>query len=495
MRIGVLQRVLGRLLWFAAFGLAIPFLVSLMYLDGMWYVWLVPGLLALMLAFGIANLPSARKAPRDSLRRREGFLAVTLGWILLVLFTALGYQMSGHFAGFAECVFESMSGYTTTGATVLSAIEGLPESVLFMRSWSHWIGGMGIIVLSVAILPELAVGGMQLFSAESSGIDSDKLAPRIAATARRLWGVYFAITAVETLLLVFGGMSGFDAINHAMSTIATGGFSTKNASVAGFGSVYIEMVILVFMFLSGIGFTLQYRALILGKPARLLQSPEVRLYTIITVVAIVCATLSIYFEPPKTDGFGTSIDGLGSAARYASFQVVSIVTTTGFGTADFSTWTPFTQVLMVGLMVIGGCAGSTAGGSKVVRLYVVAKHTLVQMRRLIRPRLVEPLQLGEREVPRETVEGVLGFYLLYFAALFIGCLGMTALGMDVISGSTAAVSAMNSIGPGLGTVGAASNFGHVPAAGLYLLTFGMLLGRLELYTVLVLFTAHFWRRG
>ncbi|MBT8494034.1 MAG: TrkH family potassium uptake protein, partial [Deltaproteobacteria bacterium] len=419
-----------------------------------------------------------------------------LGWVILVAFTAVAFHLSGQFVGFAEAFFESMSGYTTTGATVVSAIESLPESLLFQRSFSHWIGGMGIIVLSVAILPELAIGGMQLFSAESSGFDSDKLAPRIAATAQRLWGLYFGITALETLLLVLGGMNGFDAVNHAMSTIATGGFSTKNTSVAAFDSLYIEMVILVFMFISGISFTLQYRALIQLKPQALLRSPEVRLYGLLTLVAIFFVTLSIYVDPPaQADGFGTRIDGFGDAARYSSFQVVSIVTTTGFGTADFSTWTNFSQVLLVGLMIVGGCAGSTAGGSKVVRLYVVMKHAVIQMRRLVRPRLVDALQIGDREVSRETTEGVLGYYLLYFVALFVGSLAMTGLGMDIISGSTASISAMNSIGPGLGTVGAASNFGDIPDAGLYLLSTGMLLGRLEIYTVLVLFTGHFWRRG
>ncbi len=496
MRVGVLQRVVSRLLWFAAVSLAVPLLVSLLYWDGAWYAWLIPGVIALMLATGFSRLPKAKAAPHDSLKRREGFVAVTLGWLILVLFTAVAFHVSGEFVGFAEAFFESMSGFTTTGATVLSAIEPLPESLLFQRSFSHWIGGMGIIVLSVAILPELAIGGMQLFSAESSGIDSDKLAPRIAATARRLWVLYFTITAAETLLLVLGGMSGFDAVNHAMSTIATGGFSTKNASIASFDSLYIEIVIMAFMFISGLSFTLQYRALILGRPDRLLRSPEARLYTSITVVAIARVTIGLYTSPPSAaDGFGTEIHGLGDAARYSSFQVVAIVTTTGFGTADFSTWLPFTQIIFVGLMIVGGCAGSTAGGSKVVRLFVVTKHAMFQIRRLIRPRLVEALHIGAREVPRETTEGVLGFYLLYLGALFVGSLGMTALGMDLVSGATAAVSALNSIGPGLGSVGAASNFGEIPDAGLYLLSFGMLLGRLEIYTVLVLFSSHFWRRG
>ena len=488
MRSGVVQRIVSRLLWFTVVAQLVPVLVALLYRE--WHEAMAFGIsggLAAILAYAFAELPAAREAPTDSMRRREGFVAVVLGWLVLVTFTALAFHVSGVFAGFAEAFFESMSGYTTTGATVVTDIEGLPYSVLFMRSFAHWIGGMGIIVLSVAILPELAVGGMQMFSAESSGLEADKLAPRIANTARRLWVLYFAITFVQMLLLMVGGMGVFDAVNHSMATIATGGFSTKNSSVAAFDSLYIEMVILVFMFISGMSFTLQYRAIFGGQPRRLLESPEVRLYSALTLGAFILITINVYA--------GGHYDSIAETARYTSFQTVSIITTTGFGTADFGAWPDFSQLTLVGLMLIGGCAGSTAGGVKVIRLYVVIKYATIQLRRLVRPRLVQPLAIGDREIPRETTEAVLGFYLLYFVALMIGSMALTALGMDLVSGSTAAVSALNSIGPGLGTVGAAQNFGNVPDAGLYLLSFGMLLGRLEIYTLLVLFTVHFWRRG
>jgi len=486
MRAGVIQRVLARLLWFAVASLAVPLFVSVVYGDGYWWCFAAPGGLAAITAAGCNNLPAAKAAPSDSMRRREGFVSVVLGWVVLVLFTAFAFELTGLFPTFAHAFFESMSGFTTTGATVATDIEALPESVLFARSFSHWIGGMGIIVLSVAILPELAVGGMQLFSAESSGFEADKLAPRIAQTARRLWTLYLGITLGLAALLIPGGMTGFDAINHSMATIATGGFSTKNASVGAFDSLYIEMVILAFMFLSGISFSLQFRAL-QGRPGRLWRSAETRLYTLITLAAIVAVTADLLLE-------GT-FDTLGETLRYSSFQTVSILTTTGFGTYDFDTWPDFSRALVVLLMLIGGCAGSTAGGSKVVRLYVVLKHAGAQLRRLVRPRLVDPLYLGDREVSRETTEGVLGFYLLYIAAIMVGSLVMTGLGLDLVSGTTAAISAMNSIGPGLGTVGAAEPFTEVPGLGLYLLSFGMLLGRLEIYTLLVLFIPHFWRRG
>jgi trk system potassium uptake protein len=272
-----------------------------------------------------------------------------------------------------------------------------------------------------------------------------------------------------------------------MSTLATGGFSTRDASVAAFDSLYAELVIIVFMYLGGIGFTLHYRAIIRRDPKPLLHSPEVRLYTAIMAAATVIIGVSLYTNEVY--------DSIGQILRYASFQAVSIMTTTGFGTADFDAWPHVARVVLIGVMLIGGCAGSTSGGSKVIRLYVVSKHAILQLHRLVRPRLVAPLRIGDRPVARETSEAVLGFYLLFFAAIMAGSVTLTALGMDFESGVSAAVSAINTIGPGLGTVGAAQTFSDVPTAGKYALAFGMLLGRLEIYTVLVLFTTHFWRRG
>jgi trk system potassium uptake protein TrkH len=487
MRAGVIQRIIGRMLWLAAGAQIVPLAIGLIDGDGAGWAFAPPSACAALAAAGVARLPAARATPLDSLRRREGFLAVVLGWVIIVFITAVSYRLSGAFESFAECFFESMSGYTTMGATVANDIEALPTSVLFMRSFSHWIGGMGIIVLTVAILPELAVGGMQLFAAESSGLDAEKLAPRIAATARRLWGIYVGITIAEALLLVVAGMGVFDAVNHAMSTIATGGFSTKNASIGGFDSIAIELIVLVFMFLAGISFTLQFRVFAQRSPRPLLASPEVRLYTVLTVGAIVLLAIDTLARGPFEDPF--------EALRHVSFQAVAIITTTGFGTADFDLWPELSRLVLVLLMFVGGCAGSTAGGFKVVRFYVLMQYAVVQLRRLVRPRLVQPLQLGNRSISRETTEAILGFFLLYFVVLMACSLAMTALGLDLVSGTTASISALNSIGPGLGTVGAAENFDAVPDAGLYVLSFAMLLGRLEIYTVLVLFTRHFWRRG
>ncbi len=486
MRRGVLYRIAGRLLWFAVATLAIPLATSLITNDGTWYAWLIASALAALLSLAIVRLPAALAANSDSLRRREGFVTVVFGWVVIIFFLAIAYHLTGEFAGFAEAIFESCSGFTTTGATIAPDIEALPPSILIARSLSHWVGGMGIIVLSVAILPELSVGGMQMFNAEASGIDADKLAPRLAATARRLWILYVAISLILTVLLALGPMTLFDAFNHSVSTIATGGFSTKQASIGHYQSLYIEILIIVFMFVSGISFTVQYRAFVTFDHKALLKSPEVRLYTIMTIAAISVIAIDLFFRGP--------VQGIGEAIRQSSFTTVSVMTTTGFGIAnDWNAWPDFSKVMLIGLMLIGGCAGSTAGGSKVIRLYVVASHAFLELRRLVRPRQVTPLLLGDHVVDRETTEAMLGFYLLYFAATLGIGLGLTALGMDMVSGSTAAISAMNSVGPGFGSVSA--HFIDVPDLGLYLSSFGMLLGRLEIYPVLVIMTVHFWRRG
>ena len=325
-----------------------------------------------------------------------------------------------------------------------------------------------------------------MFAAEASGFDSEKLAPRIAATARRLWILYVAISIVLTVLLALGPMTIFDAFQSLVSTIATGGFSTKQASIGHYQSLYVELVIIVFMFVSGISFTVQYRAFVTFDKKAIWDNPEARLYTVITLGAIVLVAIDLFARGP--------VDGAGEAIRQSSFATVSVLTTTGYGIADdWNAWPDFSKILLVGLMIVGGCAGSTSGGSKVVRLYVVAQHAFLELRRLVRPRQISPLMLGESEIDRETTEAILGYYLLYFAATLVIGLGLTALGLDMVSGATASISSMNSIGPGFGSVSA--HFIDVPDPGLYLTCFGMLLGRLEIYPVLVIMTVHFWRRG
>ena len=486
MRSFVLFRIFSRFFAFCGLTLALPLLVSLFYSDGLWWTWILTMVLSLGLSGLSIHYARQSHATYSGLRRREGLLAVTVAWLSIVTLTAVAYYLSGEFDGFAKAFFESMSGYTTTGATVASDVEALSESILFTRSFSHWIGGMGIIVLSVAILPELAVAGMQLVEAETSGLESEKLAPRIADTARKLWSLYVGLTLLQTGLLVMADMSVFDAINHAMATIATGGFSTKNASIAAFNSTFVQLIIIVFMFVSGINFVLLFRVTLGREPHRLIHSPEVRLYTLLMLISAGMIAGALVLSGQYESSSTAFLDAL--------FQTVSIMTTTGFGTADFDQWPSFAKLILLGLMFVGGCAGSTAGGSKVVRLYVVAKHAGMQMNRVIRPKLVQTLRMGKKLVSREIIESVLGFYLLYFIAILVASLVLAGTGLDLVSAFTAAVSAMNSIGPGLGQVGPSQTFAELSPFGLYVLSFCMLLGRLEIYTLLVLFAPRFWRR-
>jgi trk system potassium uptake protein TrkH len=477
--------VLARMAQFAASTLCFPALVGAIYGERVWVFYIFTALGTLLLSFALQF--AVRGAGHEQLTRRDGFLAVVSSWILMVVIGAIPFWISGSIPAFADAFFESASGYSTTGATILTNIETLPRAHLFQRSMAHWVGGMGIIVLTVAILPELAVGGMQLFAAESSGISTQKLSPRIASTARELWGIYVAMTAALVVLLLIGGMDLFDALVHAFGTLATGGFSSRNASIAAFDSVYIDTVITIFMLISGMSFALHYRLLVRRQAGPLLRSPEVQLYLVVFALFALAITASLL-------GSGTYGDP-GRALRDATFQTASILTTTGFGTADFDRWPDFCRYLLVLLMFLGGCAGSTAGGVKVVRLIVVAKHAAIELKKLLYPTLVQPVMIRGRAIPQSTIQGILGFFLLYISTTAIATLLVLATGVDLVTGVSAVVSAMNSIGPGLGVVGPSGNYGSLPEACKWILSVCMIVGRLEIYTVFVLFTAEFWRRG
>lgn len=451
--------------------------------DGWAYV--VTSILALALSALIALGTKAQLSTIDRISRREGFASVVLAWFTMILFGALPYWFSGAIPHFVDALFESASGFSTTGATILPDIEALSLAHLFSRSLNHWVGGMGIIVLSVAILPELSVGGMQLFSAESSGLSPDKLAPRIVSTAQRLWQCYVGMTVVLTGLLLLGGMDLFDSVTHAFGTIATGGFSTRNASIAAFDSVYIETVLTVFMLASGVSFALSYRLFVRRDPGPMLRSPEVRVYFALFAAFTAAITLNLLATG--------SVDSGSQALRVASFQTASIITTTGYGTADFDLWPDFCRYLLVLLMFLGGCAGSTAGGFKVVRLMVIAKHSAVELKKLLYPTLVHPVTLGNRAVSQATIQGILGFMLLYISTTAIATVLVLATGVDLVTGVTSVISALNSIGPGLNLVGPAANYAHMPDLSKLVLSVCMVVGRLEIYTIFVLFTAAFWR--
>jgi len=410
---------------------------------------------AITIIIGAILLASFKKTS-NTLTKKEGYIIVTLSWIAISIFGALPFYLSGNTLTYTDAFFETISGFTTTGSSIFNNVEIIPKGLLFWRSLTHWIGGMGIIVLSLAILPIFGIGGMSLFVAEVPGPTPDKLHPRIAATAKRLWGIYVLLTFVETILLMFGGMDFFDSICHSFGTMATGGFSTQNASVANY-SPYIQYVIIVFMILAGTNFTLHYLALH-GNVKSIFKNEEYKTYLFIIFGFTLIITLvlilqqNIYYE---------------KAFRDALFQVVSIVTTTGFVSANYLIWPSSLLILMFILMFIGGCAGSTGGGVKVVRHLLIIKNSFLELKRLIH---------------------------LYIIIFVIGIIIMSIIGLDYETAIGSVTACLGNIGPGIGGVGPIENYSAIPSAGKWVLSFLMLLGRLELFTVLILLSPSFWKK-
>ncbi len=435
-------------------------------------------------AAGVLLVLLTRSKQTIVLNHREGMAIVTLSWIAACVTAALPFYASGAIPSFTDCLFESMSGFTTTGASILDNIEGLPRGLLFWRSLTHWLGGMGIILLSLAILPFLGVGGMQLYKAEVPGPTPDKLRPRIKDTALILWTVYLLFTVLETVLLYAGGMSFFNALCHTFGTVATGGFSPKNASIGHYESVYIHVVITVFMFLAGTNFALHFK-LLQGEPKSYLRSSEFTSYLVLILIVTGIISLSVW---------GSSGEGAGNSLRHGAFQAVSILSTTGYVTADYELWAPLAQVLLLICMFSGGMAGSTSGGIKVMRALLLAKHNFRELKRLVHPRAVIPLKLDGRPVPESVLGGIWGFFLLFLFLLFLSALVLAGLGVDPLTSFAAAIACIGNIGPGLGGVGPADNYAGLPLAAKWVLTFCMLLGRLEIYTVIILLTPDFWRK-
>lgn len=439
----------------------------------------------IILGIGIISRLLTTSKDTNELKKRDGYLVVTLGWIVLSLSGCLPYLISGTIPEFTNAFFETISGYTTTGATILTDIESMPKGILFWRSMTQWMGGMGIIVLAVAILPLLGIGGMQLFVAEAPGISPDKLKPRIQDTAKRLWYIYVGFTIGECFLLMYGGMNFFDAINHSLTTMATGGFSTKNASIAHFDSPYIHYVITLFMFLAGTSFTLSYFGF-KGKLRKVWSNEEFKVYLLFILGITIAVSISVYL---LTD------DLVEKSFRDGMFQVVSIITTTGFSTADYTAWTPFLTMIFFALMFVGGSAGSTAGGVKVVRHLVLFKNSFLEMKRQLNPSAVIPVRLNGKAISQDITFHVLAFIMLYLTIFSIGCIMLAWLGLDYQSALGAAATCIGNIGPGLGSVGPSNNFAQIPELGKWLLGFLMLVGRLEIFTVLMLLNPNFWTRN
>ncbi|MDX1591370.1 MAG: potassium transporter TrkG [Balneolaceae bacterium] len=482
--------ILGGLMFFLGVSMIAPALVAIYYGESSWIEFILTAVCTM--AAGAFLFIIFR--PKEEIRIREAFLIVSLAWFVGSLVGAFPFTLTETLDSYTDAVFETMSGLTTTGATILGgstthgfvnpAIENIDKSLLFWRSLTHWLGGMGIIVLSLALLPLLGIGGMQLFQAEYSGTKSDKLTPRVQETALLLWSVYMGMTAVQFLLLwAHPSMDWFEAINHAFSTLATGGFSTKNASVAAFDSVYIDVVITVFMFLAGVNFAMHYR-LLTGNASSFFRNREIRFYTFVTLIFICVVSIALWIS----DSYS-----IGEALRYGSFQVVSIITTTGFGSDDYALWQPLAAFLLFLLFFTGGCAGSTGGGIKMIRLMIIIKNIGREFRQIIHPQAVIPVRIGDRVIESPILKTILGFFVLYFFIFAAGSLIMSSLGFDLVSSMGASIASLGNIGPGWGEFGPVDNYAHVPSIGKWVLTFLMLIGRLELFTILVLFTPWFWK--
>ncbi|MFC1574778.1 TrkH family potassium uptake protein [Gemmatimonadota bacterium] len=476
--------VVGLLQVFTGLAMLLAGGVSLLYGDGD----SVGIFLAALVTVGAGFLSFHFTRFKGEISSREGFAIVTFAWTGAAVFGALPYLFTGTIQGILPAVFESMSGFTTTGATIFTRIEDLPHGILFWRSFTHWLGGMGIIVLAIAILPYLGVGGMQLFKAEVPGPTPERLRPRIAQTAKLLWYVYLGMTVLETILLMVGGMDLFDASTHTFATLATGGFSTKNASVAHFQSPYIHYVIIVFMYLAGVNFALHFRA-VTGH-LDYFRDHEWRFFTLLLLGAAgVLLVLNM-----AGGSYPLTWVGLEQALREGLFQAVSIGTTTGFVTADYESWVPAAQMVILILFFTGGMAGSTGGSMKSVRVLLLLKQTAMEIRKHLHPKAVLLARVGRRVVKEEVLANVLGFVILYALIFLAGAMLLALLGVDFLTALGASAATVGNIGPGLGGVGPTDNYGGMSEPALVVMTFLMLVGRLEIYTVLLLFHPETWKR-
>jgi len=470
--------VLGGLLMFLGATLLLPIPFSLYYADGQsgWF------LLSAALSAGIGVGLFRRYRSRAEVTLREGFAIVTFAWIVFAVFGGVPYLLSGSLTNPVDAVFESMSGFTTVGASVFTNVEAVPRSVLFWRALTQWLGGMGIIVLGVAILPLLGVGGMQLYEAEAPGPTADRLTPRIQDTARLLWGVYALITVVGTGLLWVGEMDFFDSLCHTFTAVATGGFSTRNASMGAFGS-YSQIIMILVMIAGGANFSLHYYAL-LGRPASYWKSEELRFYLALLGGSTLIAVVSNWhlYESPLLN------------LRDSAFTITTVMTTTGFATADYERWPYLVQGIIMLLMFFGASTGSTAGGLKTARVLLLLKHALLQTKRMIHPRRVNVLKLDRRPVSPAIMQDVLGFTVLFLGVYLIGTLLLTAAGLDLLTAGSGTIACLGTTGPGLGDVGPMDNYAGLPAFAKVVLTLVMLLGRLEVSTVLALFFISCWKK-
>ncbi|MEX2582518.1 MAG: TrkH family potassium uptake protein [Gemmatimonadota bacterium] len=478
LNLGEVVHVVASILVGVAGAIALCSLGGLLLRDGSFY----PLIISALIVGGVGAAGRALTRVPQDLNYREGFATVTFAWTAVGLGGAIPFILSGAIGSPVDAIFESMSGFTTTGSTILTDIEAVAPGILLWRSLTQWLGGMGIIVLGVAVLPYLGVGGMQLFRAEVPGPTKDRLRPRIRETAKLLWLVYAGLTLLLVVLYVAGGMTFFDAVNHSLTTMPSGGFSTKNASMGAY-SPFIQWTAVVFMYLTGINFALHYRAMRTGlRPYW--RDGEWRLYSLIIVLATLPLALAIH----------TPGGPLEPTFRDAIFQVVSIVTTTGYASADYVVWTPFAQIILFLLFFVGGMAGSTAGGPKVVRVLLILKHGFGEMRRYLHPRAILVTKISGMPVQSEVMLNVFAFMILYVGLFGVGTLLMTGTGLSLVGAAGAAAAAISNVGPALQEFGPMANYGFLAAWGKVVMVVLMLVGRLEIYTVLLLFHPGMWKR-
>jgi trk system potassium uptake protein TrkH len=489
--ISVVLGVLGAFIFFLGFALILPAVVDLIYGEETWHAFLSSA----AIAYVVGGLLWYLFKSNQEVRIREGFLIVSGTWLSLSLVGALPFVISGILPSFTDAVFETMSALTTTGSTILGGetssgfqnpqIEEIPKSFLFWRSLAHWLGGMGIIVLSLAILPLLGIGGMQLFQAESPGPTTDKLTPRVQETAKLLWGVYVAFTFLEFLLLwIHPSMDWFEALNHAFSTMATGGFSTKNTSIEAFNSSYIDWVIIIFMFIAGINFAMHFR-LLRGDIRSFFSNREIRFYTLVIGIGIVVISGSLFIIDQYS---------IFDALRYGAFQVLAIVTTTGFGTDNYEVWNSIGAFFLFLLFFTGGCAGSTGGGIKMIRWMILIRNTAREIKQIMHPKAILPVRIGDQAIDRNIQQTVLSFFILYIFIFALGAFIISLFGYDILSSIGASIAAIGNIGPGWGEFGPTENFAGLPYLGKWVLIMLMMVGRLEIFTVLIIFSPAFWKQ-
>lgn len=465
---------LGKILFLLAFTMLVPLLVAYYYRES-----LVPFIISFLVTL-IVSLFLMRFKGREDWQQKEALAIVALSWLAAAVFGAIPFLFER--VSFIDAVFETMSGFTSTGSSILVDIERYSRSLLFWRSFTAWLGGMGIIVLFIAVLPKLGVAGRQLFRAEAPGPTEDKLKPRIKETARILWTLYVLISIIEVGALMFGGMSVYDALTHTFACMACGGFSTYNAGIEAFNSPIIEFILTFFMFVAGANFALYYRAIYINKGV-IFRDEEFRAYSLFLLSFTGLLALILY----KDMGFSPF-----NSFRYSIFQITSIMTATGFASTNFNLWKDSAKILILAVMFIGGCAGSTGGGMKVVRFLLMLKYARRELFKFVHPRMIRPIRFNNKAIPEEILQSILSFIVLYIGVFVVGVILLTLLGVDIISSVTASITTLGNIGPGFNIVGPMANFESIPSLGKIILIGNMWVGRLEVYTVLVLFTKEFW---